>query len=935
LSSTYRDLVEYRTEILKELDRVFEGVGMEKFIPSGTPSQEVYINNLRKSNIVIFLISPYYGSLMETCSFREECKAECPLKKGEGQISYTHCEYNITKAENIPHQTYLIQKEWDAVDYLKEMDKKDIDFFLKNLNRLKENKVFEAMSDERIKHYLKIYNQSWKFKQELGNEEFYFVINDIETPDFVNIVKKHLAENISNWYFNKTLRFTNFCNRRNELMELLENIDNKIEVYGVGGVGKTALIQVALLIQKLRGKDAIAVGLEQSYASGSGYEYFRKKCSELHHRVRGNKINLYDILDALSKFSLDIKEIRKKERDLIIDYISNFIELKNFILFIDDFHLANEDVHKLVKKVNNVIFSSRRNTGLAKKEIHVIGIDEKEREDLVNLMCELSDIKLPNNIKKTIQHLTEGHPMSTKLLVKNYHKINFDKFKDFNLKDANSEQVEEFYNRVVKDILSNKAFILLKNLAVINTDLDTNIERDCVEQSYNIQNIAEIFNELIDSEMLKKKEGKEGIYEFSFKHVKDALKFITDQDSHQKAIEYYNKKNEILGHNYQDVIEILFHKSKSNPTKELLIEFVKIGSKEFPVHYNFKRLIDIGEDLKNLFKGKDKASIQNTMGIIYTNIGHYDQATSLLEQALKIRCKILGEEHLDVAESLNNLATLHYWKGNYKETESLCRKALKIRRKLLGKEHSDISTSLNDLAMALKAQDKYLECEPMYREALAMNQKLLGEDHPRVAQSLNNLGMLLYNKKEYIEAERLFREALIKNHKLFGDEHPEISANLNNLSLVLLEKGDYIAAEPMLRQALAMDRKYLGENHPYVGKTLNNLAKLLTRKGNYAEAEQTFREALKVKRKTFPEDHWEIADTKSLYGYCLSKSCKFSEAEEALVDSYLIIKEEFGDQYSRTLLALKRIIELYEAWDKNKKAEKYRKLLEKKGSKSN
>ena len=68
LSSTYRDLAEYRSKILEQLNVAFKGVGMEQFIPDGSNSQEVCIGSLKKNDVVIFLISSYYGSLMNSCS---------------------------------------------------------------------------------------------------------------------------------------------------------------------------------------------------------------------------------------------------------------------------------------------------------------------------------------------------------------------------------------------------------------------------------------------------------------------------------------------------------------------------------------------------------------------------------------------------------------------------------------------------------------------------------------------------------------------------------------------------------------------------------------------------------------------------------------------------------------------------------------------------
>jgi len=116
LSSTFRDLKDIRSEILKKLDSVFEGVGMEKFRPDGETSHKNCIDDLKESDIVVFLISPYYGSLIEVCELKDNCKVDdCPMK-----ISYTHCEYKTTLAEGIPHQTYKVLEGWDAPDVQKD-----------------------------------------------------------------------------------------------------------------------------------------------------------------------------------------------------------------------------------------------------------------------------------------------------------------------------------------------------------------------------------------------------------------------------------------------------------------------------------------------------------------------------------------------------------------------------------------------------------------------------------------------------------------------------------------------------------------------------------------------------------------------------------------------------------------------------------------------
>jgi len=75
----------------------------------------------------------------------------------------------------------------------------------------------------------------------------------------------------------------------------------------------------------------------------------------------------------------------------------------------------------------------------------------------------------------------------------------------------------------------------------------------------------------------------------------------------------------------------------------------------------------------------------------------YKEAANLLNDALTIREKTLGENHPAVAATLNNLAVLYGKRGKYKDAEPLCKRALEIREKVLGKDHPDVAKQLNNL----------------------------------------------------------------------------------------------------------------------------------------------------------------------------------------------------------------------------------------------
>ena len=64
-----------------------------------------------------------------------------------------------------------------------------------------------------------------------------------------------------------------------------------------------------------------------------------------------------------------------------------------------------------------------------------------------------------------------------------------------------------------------------------------------------------------------------------------------------------------------------------------------------------------------------------------------------------------------------------------------------------GDEHSDVATSLNNLALLYFSQGRYEEAEPLYIQALDMRKKLLGEEHPYTQETQRDYQTLLENKK--------------------------------------------------------------------------------------------------------------------------------------------------------------------------------------------
>ena len=90
---------------------------------------------------------------------------------------------------------------------------------------------------------------------------------------------------------------------------------------------------------------------------------------------------------------------------------------------------------------------------------------------------------------------------------------------------------------------------------------------------------------------------------------------------------------------------------------------------------------------------------------------------------MAIREKALGFDHPDVAQSLNNLATLYGDQGKYTEAEPLYKRALKIQENTLGKDHPDVATLLENIAELYKKIGKEEEAKKLAERAKIIRSK--------------------------------------------------------------------------------------------------------------------------------------------------------------------------------------------------------------------
>lgn len=317
----------------------------------------------------------------------------------------------------------------------------------------------------------------------------------------------------------------------------------------------------------------------------------------------------------------------------------------------------------------------------------------------------------------------------------------------------------------------------------------------------------------------------------------------------------------------------------------------------------------------------DVAESLNDLGELYDHQGKYSEAESLYQRALAIREQALGPQDPKVAESLNNLGELYSHRGKYNEAESLYQRALAIREQVLGSQHPKVAESLNDLGLLYYHQSKYAQAEPLYQRALAIREQTLGPQHPDVARSLNNLGGLYYRRGKYAQAEPLYQRALAIREQTLGPLHPDVATSLNNLALLYYHQAKYTQAEPLNQRALAIREQVLGPFHPTLAITLNHLARLYAKQGRFLEAEALYQRDLAITEQALGSHHSDVAITLNDLGQLYADQERYAEAETIYQRALSMQQQALGTQHPRAATTLYNLGLLYTSQGRYAEAE--------------
>jgi serine/threonine protein kinase/tetratricopeptide (TPR) repeat protein len=288
-----------------------------------------------------------------------------------------------------------------------------------------------------------------------------------------------------------------------------------------------------------------------------------------------------------------------------------------------------------------------------------------------------------------------------------------------------------------------------------------------------------------------------------------------------------------------------------------------------------------------------QARLMDTMGRVYRTLGLYDRADALLVDAIRIRRGLPGEDEA-LATSLFNRAELMHYQQKLNNAEAAYKEALQIQRRVLGEESLAAAHTIDLLGRLYRDKRDYEQATVSHERALAIRKKLQGPRSLEVADSLHSLAMIAHSRNEFDKAEAYFRE----EYAIYQAQQIDRPALLNNLGVTLTRQAKYDEAEKIVRQVVPMTRRMYGDHHPFHGMALRTLGVfLLHSRGDPSEAEPLLRQSLAIMKASGREAYGTYAGTALALADLLREKGELQDGE-ALARAVLKgVADNLGDRH--------------------------------------
>ncbi len=306
-----------------------------------------------------------------------------------------------------------------------------------------------------------------------------------------------------------------------------------------------------------------------------------------------------------------------------------------------------------------------------------------------------------------------------------------------------------------------------------------------------------------------------------------------------------------------------------------------------------------------------EASIRDTMGQTYSDLGLFPEARKQQERALELFRRVLGDENLKTLETMDRLGATAEYQGKYAEAQGLYSQSLEIARRVLGPQNPETLVAMDGLASTYFFQHDSAKAELLYGEVLEARRRIFGPEHPLTLRAMTGLASTYSNEGKVALAEELFTKIVEARQRTIGPEHPDTLNAMANLAGTYQKENKIAKATALYSQTLELQRRVLGPEHPKTVYSLMSLANIYLTHGKYEQAQAYFSQALEIDTRVLGLEHYDTLY--AMHGLAVAYNNQGNQAlaEPLFAKCVEIMPRVIGKEDSFTLVAMDNLSGVY------------------------
>ncbi|CAM4970633.1 unnamed protein product [Rotaria socialis] len=305
------------------------------------------------------------------------------------------------------------------------------------------------------------------------------------------------------------------------------------------------------------------------------------------------------------------------------------------------------------------------------------------------------------------------------------------------------------------------------------------------------------------------------IYKFRYfiKHLYNQLRDVQLQQSEDlSSITVY--RGQLMHHDEFDnfkenVGELISINTFFSTTlqSQVALNFTGNGDFKSAIEITRKSLTTLGISENHPIRG----IMHSNLGLAYLRCCDYTLAMENFEKALQIQFVSLPADHLNIATTYNNIATIYFEsEENYERALENYEKALEIQLRCLpSKADSEIALTYNNIGSIYYRLENYSLALENYKKSVEIMTKCLPENHFDFSIAYNNIGLIYAANGNYTEALINYNKALSTS----TSDHPFSSRTYLNIGDVYRMTENNNLALEHYEKALEIQMQCSTQNH--------------------------------------------------------------------------------------------------------------------------